>query len=201
MSSPPMTPGPPAQSRLQRLRTSLAVATAVLSALLLRWSFQQLEAVKGKAQAANQSLHALARETDQFRPGASLHDASQLLERLKIEQRELLLPESKLTNWLRQLEQRVVADGYELKTRLGPATPVPDSPGTATCPLQLEVTALRPTSEGGGGTSYDEVLHLCQHWVESPERIDVVQLEFQDGGEAGLLASVKLNLWIGRSQP
>lgn len=201
MSSLPMDPGPLARSRLQRLRTSLAVATAVLSALLLRWSFQQLEAVKGKAQAANQSLHALARDTDQFRPGASLHDASQLLERLKIEQRELLLPESKLTNWLRQLEQRVLADGYELKTRLGPATPVPDCPGTATCPVQLEVTALRPTPERGAGTSYDEVLQLCQHWVESPERIDVVQLEFQDGGEAGLLASVKLNLWIGRSQP
>ena len=201
MSSPNIAPCPPARSRFQRLRTSLAAAAALLSLLLLRWSFRQLEEVKLKSRAANQSIQSLARDMDQFHLGNSLHEASQMLERLKIEQRELLLHESKLTNWIRQLEQRVLADGFDLKSRFGPVTPVPERPGIATCPLQLDVTAFLPPSEKGAGSAYDEVLHLCQNWAESPERIDVVHLEFQDGGESGLMATARLNLWIGRSQP
>jgi len=100
-----------------------------------------------------------------------------------------------IADWLERLKDRMTALGLEGDARFGPTRPVTLSgQKLAIIPLTVEV---RPGPSSGDRTrTYQRLLQLFQHLVQSPRRVDFIELTVTGSTNSAGSATAVVELWV-----
>ena len=176
----------------------LFVVSVVGSLALVWWSLQRLTPLQQRTRELSTTTARLSAEIDQMEGKWTQSQVEQVLQKFGSVQGHLIVGQTGLEGWLKNLKEQVVAMALDVKADFGKAGPqAAGSQKLAVIPTTVSVDVKPVPGIESAQTPYQRVLQLSQRLTAQEKRADLVELSVAGGSNSVSRAVAVLNLWAG----